>query len=212
MHAQTLTGTLGSLRLDQPGIPASVRLYLLFLLSLLFPHPNGRDARTRYRTRNRNRPLPPDYGVLCDRCLLGQGATARDTETCSFPAMVRAPPRSAFPNVTLPITLIGKRTAVEPCAKRALTCASPRNRGRLVGQRASLAGGRSAQQAEAPQGVRPGAGDASGGARNAGLDLTKLERFAFYEAAGTKDVTLTIATGEQRLYANILLTIGVVGG
>ncbi len=49
-------------------------------------------------------------------------------------------------------------------------------------------------------------------ARNAGLDLTKLERFAFYEAAGTKDVTLTIATGEQRLYANILLTIGVVGG
>jgi L-fucose mutarotase len=47
-------------------------------------------------------------------------------------------------------------------------------------------------------------------ARNASLDLTKLERFAFYEAAGTKDVTLTIATGEQRTYANILLTIGVV--
>jgi len=48
-------------------------------------------------------------------------------------------------------------------------------------------------------------------ARNAGIDLTKLERQAFYEAAGTKDVTLTVATGEQRLYANILLTIGVVG-
>jgi L-fucose mutarotase len=47
-------------------------------------------------------------------------------------------------------------------------------------------------------------------ARNASLDLTKVERFAFYEAAGTKDVTLTIATGEQRIYANILLTIGVV--
>ena len=47
-------------------------------------------------------------------------------------------------------------------------------------------------------------------ARNAALDLTKLERFAFYEAAGTKDVTLTIATGEQKIYANILLTIGVV--
>ena len=47
-------------------------------------------------------------------------------------------------------------------------------------------------------------------ARNASLDLTKLERFAFYDAAGTKDVTLTIATGEQRIYANILLTIGVV--
>ncbi len=47
-------------------------------------------------------------------------------------------------------------------------------------------------------------------ARNAGLDLTKLERFAFYAAAGTPDVTLTIATGEQRIYANVLLTIGVV--
>ena len=47
-------------------------------------------------------------------------------------------------------------------------------------------------------------------ARNAALDLTKVERFAFYEAAGSKDVTLTIATGEQKIYANILLTIGVV--
>ncbi|HVX86981.1 MAG TPA: RbsD/FucU family protein [Phycisphaerae bacterium] len=47
-------------------------------------------------------------------------------------------------------------------------------------------------------------------ARNATLDLTRLERMAFYEAAGTKDVALTIATGEQRIYANILLTIGVV--
>jgi len=47
-------------------------------------------------------------------------------------------------------------------------------------------------------------------ARNPALNLTKLERFAFYEAAGTKDVALTIATGEQRIYANILLTIGVV--
>lgn len=42
------------------------------------------------------------------------------------------------------------------------------------------------------------------------LELTKIERFAFYEAAGTKDVCLTIATGEQRIYANLLLTIGVV--
>jgi L-fucose mutarotase len=47
-------------------------------------------------------------------------------------------------------------------------------------------------------------------ARNAALDLTRLERLAFYEAAGSKDVTLSIATGDQRMYANILLTIGVV--
>ena len=41
-------------------------------------------------------------------------------------------------------------------------------------------------------------------------DLTKIERLAFYDAASTPDVCLTIATGEQRIYANLLLTIGVV--
>lgn len=43
-----------------------------------------------------------------------------------------------------------------------------------------------------------------------GGELKKIERFAFYEAAGAPDVCLTIATGEQRIYANLLLTIGVV--
>lgn len=42
------------------------------------------------------------------------------------------------------------------------------------------------------------------------VPLQPLERFAFYEAARSPDVTLVIATGEQRVYANILLTIGVV--
>ena len=46
--------------------------------------------------------------------------------------------------------------------------------------------------------------------RNPSVDLTKLERMAFYEAAGSKDVALTIATGEQRLFANVMVTIGVV--
>lgn len=40
--------------------------------------------------------------------------------------------------------------------------------------------------------------------------LKTVERFAFYDEAGTPDVALTIATGEQRIYANLLLTIGVV--
>ena len=43
-----------------------------------------------------------------------------------------------------------------------------------------------------------------------GLTLKSLERFAFYEAASIENVALVIATGEQRIYANILLTIGVV--
>jgi len=40
--------------------------------------------------------------------------------------------------------------------------------------------------------------------------LKALERFSFYEAVGEPEVCLVIATGEQRIYANILLTIGVV--
>jgi L-fucose mutarotase len=43
-----------------------------------------------------------------------------------------------------------------------------------------------------------------------GQELQPLERFAFYDAASGSDVALVIATGEQRIYANILLTIGVV--
>jgi L-fucose mutarotase len=42
------------------------------------------------------------------------------------------------------------------------------------------------------------------------LELGFLDRFAFYEAARSRDVALIIATGEQRIYANILLTIGVI--
>ncbi len=40
--------------------------------------------------------------------------------------------------------------------------------------------------------------------------LQPLERFAFYAEAKKEDCCLVIATGEQRIYANILLTIGVV--
>jgi L-fucose mutarotase len=40
--------------------------------------------------------------------------------------------------------------------------------------------------------------------------LTRLGRFDFYDMARSPDCALAISTGEQRLYANILLTIGVV--
>jgi L-fucose mutarotase len=38
----------------------------------------------------------------------------------------------------------------------------------------------------------------------------RLDRFAFYAAARSEDVALVIATGERRVYANVLLTLGVV--
>lgn len=37
-----------------------------------------------------------------------------------------------------------------------------------------------------------------------------MERFAFYEAARSQDLAVLVATGEDRIYANVLLTIGVV--
>lgn len=41
------------------------------------------------------------------------------------------------------------------------------------------------------------------------LPLARLERFSFYEAARSRDVSLVIASGDTAHYANLLLTIGV---
>jgi L-fucose mutarotase len=43
-----------------------------------------------------------------------------------------------------------------------------------------------------------------------GMELYILRRFDFYDAARGPDVALVLASGERRIYANILLTIGVV--
>ena len=43
-----------------------------------------------------------------------------------------------------------------------------------------------------------------------GVELSPLSRFDFYDAASAPDVAVAIATGERRIYANLLLTIGVV--
>lgn len=41
------------------------------------------------------------------------------------------------------------------------------------------------------------------------VELQSMERFAFYRGASSDQHALTIQTGEQRTYANLLLTIGV---
>ena len=43
-----------------------------------------------------------------------------------------------------------------------------------------------------------------------GIEIGTLGRFPFYEAARSPNTALVIATGEQRTWACILLTIGVV--
>ena len=42
------------------------------------------------------------------------------------------------------------------------------------------------------------------------LRLSPLSRAAFYAAASAPEVAVVVATGERRIYANLLLTIGVV--
>jgi L-fucose mutarotase len=41
-------------------------------------------------------------------------------------------------------------------------------------------------------------------------ELERIKRREFYEVAGRPDVALTVATGDQRTYSNLLLTVGVV--
>lgn len=43
-----------------------------------------------------------------------------------------------------------------------------------------------------------------------GVELEPLGRFEFYDLARGADLALAVATGDRRVYANILLTIGVV--
>jgi L-fucose mutarotase len=46
----------------------------------------------------------------------------------------------------------------------------------------------------------------------AGTPLESRNRFEFYAEAKSADTVLVVATGEQRRFANLLLTIGVVRG
>jgi L-fucose mutarotase len=42
-----------------------------------------------------------------------------------------------------------------------------------------------------------------------GLELAPIEKWAFYDAVATPDHVLTIQTGDQQRFANVLLTLGV---
>jgi L-fucose mutarotase len=43
-----------------------------------------------------------------------------------------------------------------------------------------------------------------------GIPVEVVERHAFYALTRRPDVTLAVATGDQRLYANLLLTVGYI--
>lgn len=44
----------------------------------------------------------------------------------------------------------------------------------------------------------------------AGLELAPLARFDFYAACREPDLAVCVATGDNRLYANVLLTVGYI--
>lgn len=41
-----------------------------------------------------------------------------------------------------------------------------------------------------------------------GMELSRLDRFQFYDACGEKALRLAISTGEKRTFANVLVTVG----
>ena len=42
-----------------------------------------------------------------------------------------------------------------------------------------------------------------------GVEVAMIPRWDFYDAARTSDVSVVVVTADQRLYANVLLTVGV---
>ena len=64
---------------------------------------------------------------------------------------------------------------------------------------------------DAPPELRPDKIDAHDEYRAAlpGVEFVEISRWDFYDEAKKDDVGIVIASGEQRIYANLLLTIGV---
>lgn len=60
------------------------------------------------------------------------------------------------------------------------------------------------EEAPAPDGERRGLAAMLGG-----VELDKLGRYEFYDAAPRPAVRLAISTGEGRVFANLLVTVGV---
>ena len=67
-----------------------------------------------------------------------------------------------------------------------------------------------AQVMQPPTGAEPAIFDEFRALLPKEIALKPLGRFEFYDAARQPDTALVIATGEQRVYANLMLTIGVV--
>ena len=60
-----------------------------------------------------------------------------------------------------------------------------------------------------PDGVMPDIVKEYKGLIGGDVPFESLDRFGFYDEASKSDTCLVIASGEQRIYANLLITVGV---
>jgi len=67
----------------------------------------------------------------------------------------------------------------------------------------------SAAVMKAPEGIETPAQDDYRKLLGPAMPFEKVERFEFYDLVRSPEVGLIVATGEERLYANLLLTIGL---
>ena len=67
----------------------------------------------------------------------------------------------------------------------------------------------SAAMMKTPPGIHAPAQDEYARRLGADVPVEKVDRFAFYEKVRSPDVGVIIATGDERLYGNLLLTIGL---
>jgi L-fucose mutarotase len=67
-----------------------------------------------------------------------------------------------------------------------------------------------AEVMQTADGVFPAVADGYRAMLGPAVRFSSLERFSFYEASKTPQVAAVVATGDERLYANLLLTLGVV--
>lgn len=67
----------------------------------------------------------------------------------------------------------------------------------------------SATMMQVPDGVDPDAQRDFGAVLGASVPISNLERFDFYEAVRSPEVGVIIATADERIYANLLLTVNL---
>jgi L-fucose mutarotase len=121
----------------------------------------------------------------------------------NYPVSIKSPPTAArvylnlAPGIVTVTDVLAALVAAIPIEAAEVMVPDEGPEPRIFAEFREILRGATTLQAVAPDGGPP-------------HQLRTLSRFAFYDAASQPDVAVAVATGEQRIYANVLLTIGVV--